>query len=95
MRVGKSRLHSLGSDGLVAVSEGVAACKIAVPPGPHINTAIDELATAGVDENLMAMSSQTGASDSTLDPQGYHIRMRIGPGSISNQAQGSNFRRIG
>jgi len=60
MRIGKSRLHSLGSDGLVAVPEGVAACEIAVPPGPHINSAIDELATARVDENLMAMSSQCG-----------------------------------
>ena len=60
MRIGKSRLHGLGSDGLVAVPEGVAACEIAVPPGPHINGAIDELATARVDDNLMAMSSQRG-----------------------------------
>jgi len=69
MRIGKSRLHSLGSDGLVAVSEGLRLCEIAVPPGPHINSAIDELATARVDENLMAMSSNAGASNSTLVPK--------------------------
>jgi hypothetical protein len=40
-----------------------------VPPGPHINSAIDELATARVDENLMAMSSNAGASNSILVPE--------------------------
>ena len=73
MRIGKSRLHSLGSDGLVAVPEGVAACEIAVPPGPHINGAIDELATARVDENLIAMSSQCGGMQFYPSSQGYPI----------------------
>jgi hypothetical protein len=86
MRIGKSRLHSLGSDGLVAVSEGVAACEIAVPPGPHINSAIDELATARVDENLMAVSSQCGGiqfyrrQDITFGCELGHGRFRIRPG---------------
>jgi hypothetical protein len=52
---------------------GVAACEIAVPPGPHINSAIDELATARVDENLMAMSSNAGASNSTLVPKDIQL----------------------
>jgi hypothetical protein len=43
---------------LLAVSEEVAACEIAVPPGPDSNSAIDELAIARVGENLMAMSSR-------------------------------------
>jgi hypothetical protein len=73
MRIGKSRLHSLGDDGTGSGVRGVAACEIAVPPGPHINSAIDELATAGVDENLMAMSSNAGASNSTLVPKDIQL----------------------
>jgi hypothetical protein len=80
---------------LAAVPEGVAACEIAVPPRPHINSAIDEL-IARVDENLTAMSSQCGAANSTLDPKDYHVRMQIGPLSISNQAlAGRAFRALG
>jgi hypothetical protein len=45
--------RTLGSE--VASPEGVAACNIAVPPGPHSSSTIDEIAT---DENRMAMSSQ-------------------------------------
>jgi hypothetical protein len=71
MRIGKSRLHSLGSDG--SSVRGVAACEIAVPPRPHINNAIDELATAKVDEKLMAMSSNAGASNSTLVPKDIQL----------------------
>ena len=69
MRIRKSRLHTLGSDGLVAVSEGLRLARLLCRLGRHINSAIDELATARVDENLMAMSSNTGASNSTLVPK--------------------------
>jgi hypothetical protein len=44
-----------------------------VPPGPHINSAIDELATARVDENRMVMSSNAGASNSTLVPKDIQL----------------------
>jgi hypothetical protein len=44
------------------VAERVAVCEIAVPPGPHINSAIDALATARLEENLMAISSRCAGS---------------------------------
>src|SRR3974390_1458915 len=65
---------------------GGAAWAVAVPPGPHINSAIDELATARVDENLMAMSSQCGGiqfyrrQDITFGCEVGHGRFRIRPG---------------
>jgi hypothetical protein len=68
---------------LVAVSEGVAACEIGAPPGAHINSAIDELATAIAHKDLMAMSSQFREANSTLESKDITSRMRIGPLSIS------------
>jgi hypothetical protein len=43
------------------VAERVAVCEIAVPPGPHINSAIDA-PTARREENLMAISSRCAGS---------------------------------
>jgi len=47
---------------VVAPPEGVAACDIAVPIGPHGSSAIDKMETARLatksEESLIAMSSQ-------------------------------------
>ena len=60
---------TLGSE-LAVRPEGVPVCDIAVPLRPHINSAIDMLATARLDEDLMAMSSNAGAATSSLSTQG-------------------------
>jgi len=58
----------LGSEEL----EAVAVCDIAVPVRPHSSSAIDEIATAGLemkrDENLIAMFSQCVDSQFHLHP---------------------------
>jgi hypothetical protein len=62
-----------------------------MPPGPHINSATNELATARVDENLMAMSYQCGGI------QFYPRSPRISHSdanwaTVDKSGQGSNFR---
>lgn len=51
----------LGS-ALAALAEGVAVCEIAVLLRPHVISAMPEQATARLDKDLMAMSSQRRAS---------------------------------
>lgn len=51
----------LGS-ALMALADDVAACDIAAPPRPHVNSAMHEQATARLGKDLMAMSSQCGVS---------------------------------
>ena len=59
-RLGAS-IVTLGSE----AAEPVAVCDIAVPLRPHINSMVAVLATTRVEEDLMAISSQCGAANST------------------------------
>jgi hypothetical protein len=67
-----------------SVVRGAYSLRDAVPPRPHANSAIDELATARLrlDENLMAMSSH--GMGSTRNPKISRCDANVG--HLSNQA---------
>jgi hypothetical protein len=91
---------TLGS-AAVPPPEGVAACDVTVPAGPH-SSAIDRVATARLaaksDENLMAMSSQMPGQAIPSRSAGYHVaaqavKLRGDPirGILRNQFQSGDL----
>jgi hypothetical protein len=65
---------------LGSAAEPVAVCDIAVPLGPHRSSAIDVLATAGLnsDENLIAKLPHAGTADSTPERQDITFPSELG-----------------